>query len=260
MGFILGNKEGLDKVIGAIESIRSLKIRHPTIESLRGTEQQVTFPEWTLGPPPPDARKNTIAHLQPAKGSCITVVIPTENKHKVATIQAYFHKRVPMSTVVHFDIVPVQSDVGEQPYNAAGRRGAWNRIGNALDFITNCEELVAVHASRQAGQVYVAAIENFIQTEGFERPADFGVVALHNVLKNTVTGTLTKGVTIDPAFVDAAKRYGCDAKDEDYGQFTVGNVIAARFPGVDKANWHELVAGVSRYDLLTAAIESLELP
>jgi len=260
VGFILGNREGIETVIRAIESIRSLKIKHPTIESLRGTEQQVTIPGWTLGPPPGDAPKDALAHLQPANGSCITVLIPTENKHKVATIKTYFDKRAPQSTVVHFDIVPVQSDVGEQPYNAAGGRGAWSRISNALEFITSSEELVAAHASRQAGQIYVAAIESFIQTEDLERPADFGVVALYNVLKNTSTGTLSKGVTIDPALVDAAKQYGCDDHDEDCGRVTVGNVIAARFAGVDKANWHELVAGVSRYDLLTAAIESLELP
>ncbi|KAH7012610.1 uncharacterized protein B0I36DRAFT_436644, partial [Microdochium trichocladiopsis] len=126
----------------------------------------------------------------------IRAIIPTGNKDKVAIIKKYFEQRVSEQTKVKYAIVPVESDVGEQPYNAAGGQGAYNRIHNA---VTNVE------ADTEAHEGFVVAIENFIQVEDIDRPTDFGVVLIHNVTHNTYAVNLSEGVTIDKAVVEAAK-------------------------------------------------------
>ncbi|KAH7028038.1 uncharacterized protein B0I36DRAFT_146533 [Microdochium trichocladiopsis] len=261
-GFVFGPRHAVETLVAAINRIAALRRTHPNALALKNTEMLVTISNWSLGEFQPvfsDILPQSTGIVD-ARPPVVTVIIPTANKQKVATIKSYFSKHIPASTLVYFDIVPVQSDVSEQPYNGAGSGGALNRIRNAVMHVAQSPELMELYHERNAQAIYVAAIESFIQTKDIDRPADFGVVALCNVLQNSYTGCASRGVTIDPVFVEAARQYGFDMGNEDYGAVTVGTVLASRFPSIDKANWHEVVAGVSRYDLLTEAIESLSLP
>lgn len=67
--------------------------------------------------------------------------------------------------VVHKVIVPVESGVGEQPYNEAGMVGAHNRINNAIHRLLG-RDYKPILQSKGIGTVILMAIENYIQSVG----------------------------------------------------------------------------------------------
>lgn len=194
----------------------------------------------------------------PVYGNAFLLVIPTANQYKIRICKKYIEDRVTDDVAVHTVILPVESDVGEQPYNAAGVVGAHNRISNAMHRLQD-EEYKAILRSKGIGTVILMAIENYIQFDGVQRPADYGVVVVHNASAQKSTGCFSCGVTVPPAFVDRARRFGY-AGNPNYGRVTVGQILAAHVPGLDKADWHKLLAGRSRYDILEDAIGKLSFP
>ncbi|KAF2831832.1 hypothetical protein CC86DRAFT_400621 [Ophiobolus disseminans] len=80
-----------------------------------------------------------------------------------------------------------------------------------------------------------AAIESYIQTKVVDRPVDFGIVVVHDVTSRQTAIGCSRGVTVPPEYVARARRFGCDG-DADHGTITVGQVLAARVPRLDKAN------------------------
>ncbi|KXJ88522.1 hypothetical protein Micbo1qcDRAFT_197309 [Microdochium bolleyi] len=261
IGFAFGPRESITKLFEATHSAMALFKARPDLRSIQNTEHLVAKNGWALGHMPEMFADQIRMGTKPDPfHPAIIVAIPTENANKVALVKEYFHRRLPIKSAVYFEIVPSISGVGEQPYDEAGPRGAWNRMRNAMCHVAFSPELKELWKSRKATEVYIATIENFIQTKGVARPADFGVVIVSNLKRKTYSGCLTAGVTIAPEYVAAAKYYGVDGAGGTHGRVTVGTVLAARFPGLDKANWHEVVAGVSRYELLRKAINSLPLP
>ncbi|KAH7012142.1 uncharacterized protein B0I36DRAFT_436771 [Microdochium trichocladiopsis] len=253
--FIFGQKECVERLFEAVEGIKRLRERIPDIEALRNTEKRVVMSPEDLrqlhSVIPNMSNHTTELAIKSIIQPFIRVIIPTENKHKITIIKEYFAKLVAEKTEVTYDRIPVRSGVGEQPYNAAGALGALNRIQNAV---------ASIKASGETMNTFVVAIENYIQVKGIDRPTDFGIIVAYNVTDDTYAVKVSDGVTIDKDFVEAAQMYGYESNNENFGSVTVGGVLASRFPSIDKANWHEVVAGVPRYRLLTEAIESLSLP
>jgi non-canonical (house-cleaning) NTP pyrophosphatase len=203
-----------------------------------------------------------VPHFQPCpflmSGNEILLVVPTENKRKRSIIEETARAQAPSNVAVHTVTVPVDSGVGEQPYNEAGEIGAYNRISNALDRIQG-EEYASVFSDKRIGTVIVAAIENYIQTDRVERPVDYGVVVIHNATTQQTVSCVSCGVTVPPAYVGRARRFGFDG-NRNHGRVTVGQILAAHISGLDKADWQKVLAGRSRYDILTQAIKSLQIP
>jgi non-canonical (house-cleaning) NTP pyrophosphatase len=159
---------------------------------------------------------------------------------------------------MHSVVVPFDSGVGEQPYNEAGVLGAHTRICNALRHL-DTPEFQETLVSKGIGTVIVASIENYIQLDNVGRPTDYGVVVIHNATAGETVAGLSWGVTVPPAYVDRARRFGFEG-NPNYGRVAVGQVLAAHVPGLDKADWHSILAGRSRYDLLSDAIGRLTIP
>ncbi|KAF5504666.1 hypothetical protein CGCF413_v005656 [Colletotrichum fructicola] len=84
-------------------------------------------------------------------------------------------------------------------------------------------------------------------------------IFVHNATTNQTRSSSSRGVTIAPRYVDRARRFGTNG-DANYGNITVGKVMAARVPQLDHADWHGVVAGISRYDLLAEAIAKIQIP
>lgn len=196
----------------------------------------------------------------PAYGSALLLVIPTANQDKIRLCEKYIEGKVPSDTVVHKVIVPVESGVGEQPYNEAGIAGAHNRISNAIRRLLLDTEYKPILRTKGIGTVILMAIENYIQTDAVPRPADYGVVIVHNASAGKTTGCFSSGVTVPPAFVDRARRFGFVGKNPNHGRVTVGQILAAHVPGVDKADWQKTLAGRSRYVILEDAIRRVPFP
>lgn len=167
-------------------------------------------------------------------------------------------RRAPAGTQIHTITFPVESGVGEQPYNIAGSEGARNRIMNALARLQS-PEYAETFAKENIGLVIAASIENYVQTEDIDRPADFAIAVVHNANMNQTRSSSSRGVTIAPRYVDRARRFGTNG-DANYGNITVGKVMAARVSQLDHADWHSVVAGISRYDLLAEAIAKIQIP
>lgn len=234
----------------------------------------------------------------PQHGDAVLLVVPTANKGKTAIFQECLADSAPRGIVVHIAVVPADSEVGEQPYNAAGLVGACCRIRNALTHLGGKSsgggggELVydeTFFDSHRIGTVLAASIENYILLPqsftspyspssspsttvkdpsyqgGSDRPTDFGVVVIHNATTGRTAVASSSGVTMDPRFVRRAKRFGSDDGDPDHGRISAGVIVAARGPtaagtGIDKADWHRIVVGRSRYDLLRDAVADMQVP
>ncbi|KAI9783531.1 MAG: hypothetical protein M1839_003701 [Geoglossum umbratile] len=222
-----------------------------SVQDLEGTEGII--------PPPTDFKLPPFqTHQYPIHGNAVLLVIPTKNEFKRRALQEAFRRRVPGTVILHTLAVPVESGVGEQPYNEAGITGAHNRISNALLRLDSAE-YQATFRDKEIGTVIVACIENYIQTDGIARPTDYGVVAIHNATTQQTEGCLSWGVTVPPAYVERARRFGFEG-NRNCGRVTVGQILAANVPGLDKANWQVVLAGHSRYDLLKDAIAQLSIP
>jgi hypothetical protein len=77
---------------------------------------------------------------------------------------------------------------------------------------------------------------------------------------------ISRGVTVPVDYWREAERAGFedeenpkDARRPRFGKVTVGSLLA-KHAGLSSANWHEQLAGVSRYDLLADAMGRMEAP
>ncbi|KAG7292867.1 hypothetical protein NEMBOFW57_002912 [Staphylotrichum longicolle] len=229
----------------------------------------------------------------------VLLVIPTANKFKTNLLTTRLaaeqadRKELARVAVSHLT-VKADSGVGEQPYDAAGPRGAFNRVVNAV------RDLAAgggggkhgdVLARERIGTVVVGAVENFLLREtgkeggkdGEPRAVvvDYGVIVLCRIslvaggsaggdgdgdgdkgsLKWEWRTGVSKGVTAPVEYWRwAEEQYGFEDEARMYGKKTVGKVLAEHIDGLDDANWHEALAGVSRYDLLEETMAGMEVP
>lgn len=197
-------------------------------------------------------------HHYPCHGDAILLVIPTENEFKKEILQEYFSERAPTGIRMHTITLAVDSGVGSQPYNGSGMTGAHTRLTNSLNHL-DAQKYQEMFKEKRIGTVIVASIEGYIQTDNIDRPTDYGAVLVYNATTQQTTMCMSQGVTVPPAYVNRARRFGYDG-DPNHGIITVGQILAANVMGLDKANWHSVLAGHSRYDLLKAAIRQMPIP
>ncbi|KAK0622374.1 hypothetical protein B0T14DRAFT_426521 [Immersiella caudata] len=221
------------------------------IQALQNTEKVIPKPSPN---PPTSIRPISHPTFRP-HGTNTLVLIPTANRHKTRILTQAFERQKPHSVQLHVLVLPAESNVGEQPYDEAGIEGARNRIENALQALDE-----RVLAEKGVGRVMVASIENFIQRPGAagEDPVDYGLVMVYNATKRTVVWDVSRGVTVPRGYYEVARGFGTEGGI--HGTVTVGEVIAANVEGVDRADWHVAVAGVSRYELLEEAVYGIEMP
>jgi hypothetical protein len=251
-------KDEESSIAACVASYTLELIRLSTMQHLRKTVSNIRKTE-TIVPPfmEPDMPQFE-SHQYPLSGKAVLLVIPTANKLKEKILLDGFREKVPNGVDLHTITVPFDSGVGEQPYNEAGCLGAHNRITGALRALhaRNHQEVLG---SKSIGTVIVASIESYIQTNHVARPVDYGVIVVRNATAEKTTACLSWGTTVDPAYVDRARRFGFDG-DANFGRVTVGQVLAAHVPGLDKADWQVVLGGQSRYKLLKDAIAELEIP
>lgn len=54
--------------------------------------------------------------------------------------------------------------------------------------------------------------------------------------------------------------FGYEDGDKRHGRKTAGEVLAANVEKLDRADWHKVVVGVSRYHILKEAMATLKNP
>jgi non-canonical (house-cleaning) NTP pyrophosphatase len=222
------------------------------LEQVKGSEQVVAPPLST------SALLLFSSYEHPVKGEGILLVIPTENEFKKKLLQDFLRKKAPVGTIVNTIIVPIDSDVGEQPYNEQGVMGAYNRINNAIIRL-KAPEYENVLKEKAMRIIFVASIESYFQTANIDRPTGYGIVVIHNVTSGQTVQGISCRVTVPPEFVDRARQFGREGH-VDNGKATVGQILAANVEGLDKKDWQKVLAGKSRYALLEEAIGQLSIP
>ncbi|KAL2184033.1 hypothetical protein L209DRAFT_693846 [Thermothelomyces heterothallicus CBS 203.75] len=209
----------------------------------------------------------------------VLLVIPTANESKTELLCSRLSSTKPAHVQLSYCQVKADSGVGEQPYDEAGPRGAFNRAVNAVAALLGDEERrAALVEDRGVGTLIVGAIENFVLRHGIEPrpgrscgPVDHGFVVLCRVslLDKTwewVVG-VSRGVTVPWEYYSAAQKLGFEDEGEGEGEgetktcgkVTVGKLLLAN-AGVDDANWYQALAGVSRYDLLGEVLKAMDVP
>lgn len=244
-------------------------------------------------PDPPTSGATTAPFTFPEKAdrNNVLLVIPTANESKTRLLLGELRARKPDSINLYHLVIKADSGVGEQPYDAAGPRGACNRVRNALNQLASAEHQAFLQ-ERRIGTVLVGAVENFIarpSRPGREAPAgdkrdsvpvDYGFLVLCRVTAapgpraDGATGenecewewrsAVSRGTTVPVEYWRAAEMHGFEDAEPGqtgtHGKVTVGEVLAANVPGLDKANWNEPLAHVSRYELLQEAMKKMQIP
>jgi hypothetical protein len=261
LGVVDGKRDRITDVVAARVASYARELIHlSTLQSLAKTIPDVQGTE-DVTPPPVEGFSipQFETHQYPIHGNAVLLVIPTANKMKVELLQSAVRAKAPDSDDVHTITIPADSCVGEQPYNRAGIIGAHNRISNALRALREPKN-EEIFRSKQIGTVLVASIESYFETERVGRPTDYGVVVIHNATTGGTTACLSQGTMVPPAYVDRARHFGFEGDDPRFGRVTVGRILAAHIPGLDKADWQVVLGGHSRYELLKDAVERLEIP
>ncbi|EAQ93091.1 predicted protein [Chaetomium globosum CBS 148.51] len=217
----------------------------------------------------------TTTTTRPPNPNNVLLLIPTANASKTALLTAHLAATRPphITSLTHLQI-PADSGVGEQPYDGAGPRGAFNRVVGAVHALQRqAERGTYGEVLSGVGTVVVGAVENFVRREraagegGVLVPVDYGVVVFCRV--SLAPGEerarwewrvgVSKGVMVPREYWRAAEGFGFEDDERMHGKVTVGEVLAANL-GVDKADWFLSLMGVSRYDLLRDAMEEMEVP
>lgn len=201
----------------------------------------------------------------------VLLVIPTSNTSKTEMLLTHLHAIKPAHITLTHRQIPAESKVGEQPYDGAGPRGAFNRVLNAIRTLQATLEHRKALVDGKIGTVIVGAIENFMQRQpGPDGLAvDYGVVVFCRVSLMPGAGKsggkwkwsmgVSGGVSAPTEYWKEAEKFGFeDGARKLFGKVTVGELLHVN-AGLSKADWHLQLAKVSRYELLRQAMAALEV-
>ena len=233
-------------------------------------------------PPPRTLPDLTLPANHQPDPNTVLLLIPTNNAFKTKLLTTHLSPPTTSTTTIPLT-VPADSAVGEQPYDSAGPQGAFNRVVNAVRLLGTDplgKDGRAAVRERGVGTVVVGAVENFIVRPGagacgggYDVPVDYGVVVLCRIPlvydgDSGVQGSpgewewkvgVSKGVRVPVDYWRAAEGgWGFEDEERRFGKKTVGEVLAENVEGLDKADWHRDLAGVSRYDLLEEVMREMD--
>ncbi|KAK4144412.1 uncharacterized protein C8A04DRAFT_27869 [Dichotomopilus funicola] len=201
----------------------------------------------------------------------VLLVIPTSNESKTKMLLDHLHKIKPPHIKLTHRQIPAKSGVGEQPYDGAGPLGAFTRVLNAIRTLQADPQRRKALLDKRIGTIIVGAIENFMQRPSGPggRAVDYGVVVFCVV--SLMPGAdqsggkwkwsmgVSGGVSAPTEYWKEAETFGFEKNVREHGNVTIGELLHVN-AGLDKANWHLQLAGVSRYDLLEDAMKALKVP
>ncbi|KAM3509014.1 hypothetical protein MY11210_006509 [Beauveria gryllotalpidicola] len=170
--------------------------------------------------------------------------IPTENKYKAKIVEDGVQGKQIEAVFSRFKTPETH---GAQPCHEFGLAAGFFRAHYAL------EKVCPAQAYGQAPlcKSMSVGIENFIWTRGLKSPTDLAIVVVRS--GNVQVCKLTKGVTLQAAYLRRARTFGLVDGNENSGKVTAGAVIAAH-TSYSGANWHVDIAKVDRYHLHKEAL------
>jgi non-canonical (house-cleaning) NTP pyrophosphatase len=224
-----------------------------TLEEFRESEKIVDPP-----------RNGKIPDIQrqdwPLSGKDCLVIFTTKNEDKVRVLETHFKDNKPDDIDKYFFLqIPVEDNGCSQPCNGQGYVCARHRITQAIDIFR--DNYTTYLKDKEIGTIIVAAIESFFERDNVPKPVDAAVIGIFNVSTGKMATATSRGVTLHPWFLEEAERQGGIAdNNKDCLRITAGEMVAKRFPGVNKADWHKEAVNKPRREFLEETIKEMEVP
>ncbi|KAH6383050.1 hypothetical protein HBI60_259130 [Parastagonospora nodorum] len=192
-------------------------------------------------------------------GQYVLLLVPTANKEEKQWLQSLLQDHVG-----EFKLVSYAYDVDtgvEQPYDDTATDCLTKRL---LDMVAVTESSIQMLEELDIGTVIIAAVENYIRvSEHDESAVDFGVAVFYDAGTGALAQTTSRGVPLQPSFLREAQEQGLASVRRRADSVTYGEIVEKYFGkparqryGPDfeiSKDWHEVVCGSSRHDLLKDA-------
>jgi hypothetical protein len=203
-----------------------------------------------------------------AHGEKVLLLVPTENKFKTKVLKERVMKEVgEANLVIHQHNVDTGVD---QPYDEMGVECLVFRTKGMIRFLEENPDFLETNA---IGNVFIGVIENYIRLpeSGTQNPGsqahDFGIVMLYNATTLKVAYKVSEGVPVQEKYLKEARQEGIVNGREKGGKVTYGSILKKHFAEPTRElsgaeydiskDWHLVVCGKSRYELLENTVASL---
>lgn len=235
-------------------------------------------------PTQPSAYPHTLQDNDLLKNGKVLVVTTTQMRSKIRVIKEHFKHHLKQIrgkkynsedlTILNLDW---KSNENQQPYNHGGYTVALYK-GSVCEKWIESEEGQKYIRDHQIQHIYWVTITNYIelhdpQTDG---PVDYAMMLIKNVNNQKIVSGKSDGVTLDKRFVNEAMKYGYLPKHQyakkhyasdilwdkrKYGgNVTAGKVMSVHIPGIQHHNWHQIMSGKSREEIMREGIQYLPIP
>jgi hypothetical protein len=206
--------------------------------------------------------RDSLPHLSDLTyGNNILLLVPTNNPDKTELLKTIIKKDLENINNKEATLVTLQNDVetpAAQPYDDMGVKCLTARTEAMVAHIRTLNEYLE---QKKIGTIVIGVVENYIRkSDG----VDFGIVMVYNVTINKRVWGVSSGVPTQKEYLEEAQQEGFVDDQKTGGRITYGSVLerlfgdAAREENIDiSANWHELVCGKPRYELLKEVIKKL---
>ncbi|KZC06578.1 PREDICTED: protein PRRC1-like isoform X2 [Dufourea novaeangliae] len=178
-------------------------------------------------------------------GGDVEIIVASDEDVKVSPVRQAFQTIFGKATVTG---VPVESStIAAQPVGfAAGVKGAEERINSARNIPSVPKDIPIV------------AVENFLLEVGEDKWYDLGVLLLHDPKRKVTIRTFTQMTALPSEIVTRAQ----EATPEDYplkwsGLAVTTDSLIADMLQVPHNEWHHVVTGVDRRDIILLAAQSV---
>ncbi|KAH7061015.1 hypothetical protein BKA63DRAFT_497684 [Paraphoma chrysanthemicola] len=214
---------------------------------------------------PPDECATTVVlppsvfRLGRLPGQYVLLLVPTANREEQLWLQSLLQDHVGEYTLVTY-AYEVDTEI-EQLYHDTVTEGLTNRL---MAMIVVTESSVQILEELGIGTVIIGVVENYIRTSKHNDAAvDFGVAVFYDVGTGELVQTTTQGVPVQPSFLCEAQEQGLSSVRRRADSVTYGDIVQKYFGGPARQrygsdfdigkDWHRVVCGSSRYDLLRDA-------
>jgi len=179
------------------------------------------------------------------EGGELDILVTSSKEVKLGAIRDAFQTVFGAATVKGVDAQP---NIAPQPVGyLAGLKGAQERIKKLRSLDSSHEKMVCV------------SVENFINEQFPEQWFDIGCLVLDDPAHGIEIKVFTVAVPVESEIVQAMQDATTDTYDLRWSglAMTVGEAIQNKISWIDPSDWHRIVVGTSRREMIYTAASTL---
>lgn len=205
---------------------------------------------------------DNLSHFK-SYGRNILLLVDTEDSQERALLEQKVRRDMNSSEL--FTLLYERKTRVVQPYNEMGVQELRGRIEAMMRYVGGMRHFMK---SKGIGTVVIGAIQSYIRISTLDgSAAEFSIVMLYNAETTTVIQGICEGVPVQTEYLRDARGAGFWDEEATEGKTTYGETLERIFfrtaqsrlrSGLGIANdWHWIVCGQSRHDLLQAVAYGL---